>query len=674
MRPAFVEVIVDLPVLQPFVYAATGADATEIVGRCVVVPLGRRRAVGIAVAPAAEPRIEREKVKPLACVLSDIPPLSEHWLAFTRFAAGYYQHGWGEVAVASLPPLLRRPPTARFGSAIARARGPAPAAPSVGESAPTLNEDQSAAATAIARASGFEPFLLFGVTGSGKTEVYLQAIARRLAADPVAQILVLVPEINLTPQFERRLRERFAGVPVVSMHSGLTDAERTAAWLAAHEGRASIVLGTRMAVFASLPRLALIVVDEEHDPSYKAGDGVRYSARDLAVKRAQLAGVPIVLGSATPSLESWRQAAAQRYRLLELPRRAGHAATRPAPEVRCIDLRAEKAVMGLAPTLRAALVETVARGEQALVFINRRGYAPVIACDACGWLSMCRRCATFAAFHKTDGRLHCHHCGWQVRVPVACPTCGNAALSAVGHGTQRVEEALRELLPAARIERIDRDTTQRRHAARERLAAVHAGEVDVLVGTQMIAKGHDFRRVALVGVLNADAQLVAHDFRAPERLFATLMQVAGRAGRAGQPSRVLVQTRFPDHPLFAALARHDYARFAAHELADRKAAGMPPFTFQALLTAEARALESALEFLRQARALGRRLAAERAVKLYDAVPMPLARLAGVHRAQLLSESSRRRELQSWLAEWLSALRTLRPSGVRWQIEVDPQRI
>jgi primosomal protein N' (replication factor Y) len=671
---AFVEVILDIPGAQPFVYALGDIDASEAIGRCVVVPLGRRHTVGIAAAATAAPKIDPNKIKRIARVLSMVAPLSAHWLAFTRFAAEYYQHGWGEVAVAALPPLLRRVPSARFEGSLARARSATLEAPVQPASAPPLTDEQNAAVTAIAAASAFQTFLLFGVTGSGKTEVYLQAIARRLAADPAAQVLVLVPEINLTPQFELRLRERLAGVPLVSLHSGLPDAERTAAWLAAHEGRASIVLGTRLAVFASLPRLALIVVDEEHDPSFKAGEGVRYSARDLAVKRAQMAGVPVVLGSATPALESWRQASERRYTLLTLTRRAGDAATRPAPQVQCIDLRAEKPVLGLAPTLRRALADTVARGEQALVFINRRGYAPVVACDACGWLSLCRRCATFAAFHKTDGRLHCHHCGWQTRVPSACPTCGNPALAAVGHGTQRVEEALRELLPAARIERIDRDTTQRRHAARQRLDAVHAGEVDVLVGTQMIAKGHDFRRVTLVGVLNADAQLVAHDFRAPERLFATLMQVAGRAGRAGQTSRVLVQTRFPSHPLFAALAGHDYARFAAHELADRKAAGMPPFVSQALLMAEARSLDSALEFLRQARALGRRLATGAAVALYDPVPMPLARLAGVHRAQLLAEASRRRVLQSWLSEWLAALRALRAGAVRWQVEVDPQQI
>ncbi|MCX7902116.1 MAG: primosomal protein N', partial [Burkholderiaceae bacterium] len=342
--------------------------------------------------------------------------------------------------------------------------------------------------------------------------------------------------------------------------------------------------------------------------------------------------------------------------------------------LQCIDLRAEKPLKGLAPSVRTALQQTVAAGEQALVFINRRGYAPVVACDACGWLSVCARCAAFAAFHKTDGHLHCHHCGWSVPAPPRCPTCGNPALAAVGHGTQRIEEALEELLPGARIERIDSDTTRRRGEANARLAAVHAGHVDVLVGTQMIAKGHDFRRVTLVAVLNADAQLVAHDFRAPERLFATLMQVAGRAGRAGQPSRVLVQTRFPDHPLYAALAAADYTGFATQQLAERRAAGMPPFVAQALLTAQGTTMARALEFLSYARTVGHQLPGSDQVAIYDPVPMPLSKLAGVHRAQLLTESSSRRALQDWLSRWRAALRQTAGGGIRWHLEVDPMRI
>jgi primosomal protein N' (replication factor Y) len=361
-----------------------------------------------------------------------------------------------------------------------------------------------------------------------------------------------------------------------------------------------------------------------------------------------------------------------RYRLLRLPRRATEAAQ---PQVEVIDLRQHKPSNGLTEPLRAALAETVARGEQALVFMNRRGYAPVVACEACGWLSTCPNCAVYAAFHKTDGALHCHHCGWRSRVPRACPTCGNQALHAVGQGTQRLEETLAEAMPGARILRIDRDSTRRRGAADAALARVHAGDTDVLVGTQMIAKGHDFQRVSLVGIVNADAQLVSHDFRAPERLFATILQVAGRAGRSGLPSRVLVQTRFPEHPMFAALRRFDYDGFARSQLAERKAAGMPPYMPQALLTAQGRTLEAAVGFLARARALGRAIAGT--ARLYDPVPMPLARLAGVFRAQMLVEAPRRPALQAFLREWLATLRDSEPPPgprVRWQIEVDPQEI
>jgi primosomal protein N' (replication factor Y) (superfamily II helicase) len=458
---------------------------------------------------------------------------------------------------------------------------------------------------------------------------------------------------------------------VVVLHSGLPDGERSAAWLAAHEGRARIVVGTRLAVFASMPRLALIVVDEEHDPSYKAGEGVRYSARDLAIKRAQMLGVPAVLGSATPSLESWAAAQGGRYALLRLTQRAVDEDAEP-PVIELVDLRSPDAGAGagIAAPAATALKAAHAAGAQSLVFLNRRGYAPVVACDACGWLSRCPRCSTFTVFHKTDRSLRCHHCGFSERVPRACPTCGNQGLHGMGHGTQRIEELLRELLPAARVMRIDRDSTRRRHAAEQAFDAVHAGDVDVLVGTQMIAKGHDFQRVALVVVLNPDGQLASHDFRAPERLFSTLVQVAGRAGRGGHASRVLLQTRFPAHPLFAALARHDYAAFADGQLAERRAANMPPFTHQALLTAEAPTMDGALGFLREARAAA---PSSDAVRVFDPVPMALQKLAGAERAQLLVEADRRGPLQAFLRAWLESLRATR-SRVRWQVEVDPQEI
>ena len=674
----YARVIVDAPLDQPLDYRLVGDSAArgDLVGRVCVVPLARRKVAGLIVAVADSTRIDEAAVRPVARVVDEIAPVSAAWLALTRFAAEYYQQQWGELAIAALPPLLRAPPGPRFAATLARLRSAARDGHCAGQALRVeLSADQRAACEAIGASRGFVPWLLFGVTGSGKTEVYLEAIARCLCADPQAQALLLVPEINLTPQLQARLRARFPGQSLVTLHSGLPAGERSAAWLAAHEGRARIVLGTRLAVFASAPRLALVVVDEEHDPSFKAGDGARHSARDLAVKRAQQEALPVLLGSATPSLESWARAGAGRYRLLELPARARTGALpAPWPQVQAVDLGTHPAAQGLAAPVREALVEAFARAEQSLVFINRRGYAPVVSCAACGWLSACPHCAAYAAFHKPDGTLRCHHCGWQRAVPRACPECGNPELQAVGHGTQRVEETLRLLLPQARVARIDRDSTRRRHAAEQAFEAVHAGEVDVLVGTQMVAKGHDFRRMSLVVVLNCDAQLIAADFRAPERLFATLLQVAGRAGRAGLPSRVLVQTRYPDHPLLAAVARHDYAAFARRQLAERKAAGLPPFVHQALLTAEARELQTALAFLAAARA---RAPAAPGLQVYDAVPMPLVKLAGVHRAQLLVESRQRAQLHRALRDWLAQVRALGQSSrprVRWQIEVDPQQI
>jgi primosomal protein N' (replication factor Y) len=627
--------------------------------------------MGLIVETARSSDLDPARLKDIATVVEQVAPLDRHWLAFTEFAAEYYQHAWGEVALPALPPVLRSLPGPRFSQAVARMRRRDFLCNAGSPTRHDLTAQQQAAVEALHAAARFGVYLLFGVTGSGKTEVYLRAIEERLRKDERAQVLLLVPEINLTPQLEALLRARFADAGVATLHSGLPDGERSTAWLAAHEGRARIVVGTRLAVFASMPALSLIVVDEEHDPSYKAGEGVRYSARDLAIKRAQMLDVPVVLGSATPSLETWAAAQAGRYETLRLTQRAADEDA-ALPAIEFIDLRSPTAAAtgGIAAEASQALTSAHEAGAQSLVFLNRRGYAPVVACDACGWLSRCRQCSTFTVFHKTDRTLRCHHCGFTERVPRACPTCGNQALHGMGHGTQRIEELLRTLLPTARVMRIDRDTTRRRHAAEQAFDAVHAGDVDVLVGTQMITKGHDFQNVALVVVLNPDGQLASHDFRAPERLFSTLVQVAGRAGRAGRASRVLVQTRFPAHPLFAALARHDYAAFADGQLAERRAAHMPPFTHQALLTAEARTMDAALTFLREARD---EVPGGDDVRVFDPVPMALQKLAGVERAQLLVEADRRAPLQAFLRTWLQALRAKR-SRVRWQVEVDPQEI
>ena len=541
---------------------------------------------------------------------------------------------------------------------------------------PTLTGEQAAAVEAIRGANGFAPFLLHGVTGSGKTEVYLRALAAILAARPDAQALVLVPEINLTPQFEAAFRARFAaleGTSIVTLHSGLAEGERARNWFAAHTGRARIVLGTRLAVLASLPTLAIIVVDEEHDPAYKQQEGLRYSARDLAIWRAKQLDLPVVLGSATPSLESWWQADQGRYTRLTLSRRA--VAEAVLPTVKLIDLEEERrrgraSVEGLSGPLVAALKTRLERGEQSLVFLNRRGYAPQLACDACGWVAGCPRCSAYLVLHKPERALRCHHCGWEARIPRSCPDCGNVDIAPLGRGTQRVEETLASAVPGARVLRIDADSTRRKGSAQALFSDVHAGEVDILVGTQMIAKGHDFQRVSLVGVLNADTALFSHDFRASERLFAQLMQVSGRAGRAGLPGEVLVQTRYPRHALYHALGRHDYVGFANSTLAERRDAHLPPFVYQALLRAEGRTLEAALVFLQQAAAALAEMPSADRVTVYDAVPLTIVKVMHVHRAQLLIESASRGALQATLRAWQPVLRKLK-GVLRWNLEVDP---
>ncbi len=535
--------------------------------------------------------------------------------------------------------------------------------------APELNADQQAAVDAILGAApGFTPWLLHGVTGSGKTEVYLQVIAQTLASG--GQALVLVPEINLTPQLEARFQARFPEAGIVSLHSNLNDSERLKHWLLAQgtssQGSAQIVLGTRLAVFTPCANLQLIIVDEEHDSSFKQQDGMRYSARDVAVFRAKEANIPIILGSATPALESYHNALHGRYRLLELKGRAVRDAT--PPTVRYLDLRREKLLEGFSAPLITAIKQRMQRGEQSLLFINRRGFAPVLLCGECGWLSGCPRCTSRLVVHLKEQRLRCHHCGHEERIPRHCPDCGNLDLAPVGQGTQRLEAALQKLFPEARILRVDRDSTRRKNALSEMLEKVHAQEIDILVGTQMLAKGHDFPKLTLVGVLNADGGLYSADFRASEHLFAQLLQVAGRAGRAADRGEVLVQTAFPDHPLFAALQHGDYAQFAQAALAEREQAGLPPYSFQAMLRAEAASLDSALRFLRAAAALAPEA---KNIQVYDPVPALMARLAGNERAQLLIEARSRGALQKFLGFWMEALQAHKTRNVRWALDVDP---
>lgn len=651
-----------------FDYRAPAGEhlSTDDIGQRVRVSFGRRDAIGIIVALPPTSEHPPAQIKPLHTVLRDLPPLPADWFRLTEFCADYYHAPLGQVMLSTLPAALRspRPTKTRPPRSLAGSRAP--------EEAPRLTaEQESVLATIAENGDGFHPYLLHGVTGSGKTEVYLRLIAHALTQD--RQVLVLVPEINLTPQFEARLAARFPSAGLVALHSSLSEAARRRNWSAALQGSARIVLGTRLAVFTPMPQLGLIVIDEEHDASFKQQDGIRYSARDLAVCRARERDIPIVLGSATPSLESWANATGRggrlRYRLLTLRERAIDGAR--LPEIRCIDTRLERLHDGLSAPLLRALEQRLADGQQSLLFLNRRGYAPVLACAACGWTSGCHRCAAHLVLHLADGALRCHHCGYQAGIPQACPTCGNQDLAAFGRGTQRLEAALAERFPQARIVRVDRDSANSRPQWAALLERIEGGDADILVGTQMLAKGHDFPKLTLVGVIAPDAALFAADWRAPEHLFAQLMQVAGRAGRAGSPGEVLIQTQYPEHPLYRALAVHDYAAFAALQLEERRRAVFPPYAQQAMLRAEAPCMADALSFLGHARDSATPSAAAN-ITFYDPVPMRLSRRASLERAQLLVESTSRRTLQRFLADWILRLQDLpSPAALRWHLDVDP---
>jgi primosomal protein N' (replication factor Y) len=721
-----IRVALDVPIATLFDYRCDDASEADI-GSRVQVPFGKKTLVGIIIEITADTSVAPNRLKAALCVLRDVPPLAADDLRLLQFASAYYQYPLGATVMNALPARLRRigklprqtsacysltaagaaaMPEALPARATVKRRllelfrqrhvldvatvkalaatapaalrqllalgwvepsdppPPAAAIPETAGARPTLTPQQEEAAQAILRGlDGFHPFVLLGVTGSGKTEVYLRAAEAALTAG--RQVLLLVPEIALTPQLESLVRARFPDFPLVCLHSGLNEGERLQHWLAAQSGRARIVMGTRLAVFVPLPQAGLIIVDEEHDTSYKQAEGLRYSARDLAIVRAQQRKLPIVLGSATPALETYHNAITKRYRLLELTQRINAA----LPHIECVATRDEKLQDGLSQRLIGAIDARLARGEQSMLFINRRGYAPVLMCHDCGWLSGCHRCSAQLVLHLRERRLRCHHCGHQATIPVACPECGNQALAPLGQGTQRVEAALAERFPRARILRIDRDSTRRRNAWQTMRDQIHAREVDILVGTQILAKGHDFPHLNLVGVINADSMLYSSDFRAPERLFALLSQVAGRAGRGNTRGEVLIQTEFPRHPLYMALHELSYAAFARSLLAERKQAGFPPFVYQALLRAEAPKLDTALAVLARAAQLGRELS--RQVIIYDPVPAGMVRLAGRERAQLLVQADSRARLQNFLGAWHEKLAAETSSRARWSLDVDP---
>ena len=720
-----VQIALPLPLPKSFDYVLA-KGAVPAPGTRVLVPFGRGHSVGIVTGSADSSEVPASKLKAVVRVLDPAPVFNGELQATLTWAARYYQHPIGEVLATALPVALRAPrelpdngePALRLtASGISRIEqgklragsrvaallerlvdGPVLAATLDGElpgwrssatslrqrgdieslslpriqlprraiDGPPLNVAQQAAVDAVAEQAGnYAAFLLDGVTGSGKTEVYLRLIAATIARGE--QALVLLPEIALTPQMLRRFRERL-GVEVAALHSGLADGERAAAWLAAARGDALVVLGTRSAVFTPLPRAGLIVIDEEHETSYKQQDGFRYHARDLAVMRARALAVPIVLGSATPSLESLANVEAGRYRLLRLPARAG--AAKP-PSLRVIDLRRQRHPSGLAPSVVEAIRACLERGEQALVFRNRRGYSPSLQCGDCGWVAVCERCDRPYTLHRGERRLTCHHCDANRRIPTSCPDCSSSALAPLGQGTERIEENLGLLFPGTEVVRIDRDTTRNRGERNRLLDSLHDPGPRLLVGTQMLAKGHDLPLLTVVVVVSIDEGLFSTDFRASERLGQLLVQVAGRAGRAERPGVVLLQTRHPGHPLLASLIGGGYPSLAEALLVERRAAQLPPYGQFALLRGEAVEVERLQSFVDAAVAASRSSAGASDVMIHP-MTAPMPRRAGAHRAQILIEAADRTKLHAYLPTWLNAIRALpQARKVRWSIDVDP---
>ncbi len=717
-------VALDCPMNSLFDYRQPGQRLT--VGQLVVVPFGVRRQVGLVLEVAEQSEIADARLRSIESVMP-VEPLPAHTLALIRFSSDYYQCPIGQAAFAALPAVFRRvryvapepqrqyvltatgrnlnadqfPVRAivkrrllqalRSEHALRRsdlnalsARAVAVAESWVGEGwvekleliAPRvkpgfmtsaqheLTQEQRNAVEAIAAGFGsYSPWLLEGVTGSGKTEVYFSLIERAVGRGQ--QTLLLVPEINLTPQLEQRFRGRFPDLRLVSLHSNLADGERCANWLAGQAGQAQVVIGTRLSIFTPLPHLGLIIVDEEQDGSFKQQDGLRYSARDLAVFLARLRQVPIVLGSATPSLETYHNARNNRFGHLHLSRRP--VASRAS--IKLVDIRGMPKAQGLSDEVLQALAARHERNEQSLVFLNRRGFAPTLVCNACGWNAGCSRCTARLVWHLRDAVLRCHYCGHQERLPRSCPSCGNQDLKGLGQGTQRLEQLLGVRFPDARVLRVDRDSTRRKHAWHTMQDEIRGERVDILVGTQMLAKGHDFPKLTLVVVVNPDSALFSTDFRAGEKLFQQLMQVAGRAGRADLAGEVLVQTQFPGHPLYQALVHQDYRSYAEELLEERRRAAFPPFVYQALLRAESQSEAKVMEFL--AYAANQAGTGRTAVTLYDPVPATIAKLAGHHRGHLLAQSASRTELQRFLSEWRPRLVEKKATRVRWSLDVDP---
>ena len=693
-------------------------------GARVLVPFRNKTVVGIVWETDIAPDMDAARILSIQTTFSDEPPLPESWRDLLSFTSRYYHYPTGQAVFAALPQGLKEtravempqpplfyalneagraqtPPPARFNkkaalwdallsggmtmAALKQVNAQAAkliedwaeqgwietteaAKPVLRSSEFQLNANQQQASDEIQTTFGsFQPFLLYGITGSGKTEVYFDAMAKVLAQG--RQVLFLLPEINLTPQLLKRVEDRFADVPTAVLHSQMAAGRRTQDYLRAMLGQAKLVIGTRLAVFTPLPDVGLIVVDEEHDGSFKQDNELRYHARDLAVWRAKQSGCPVVLGSATPSLESWHKAQSGAYRLLQLTERA-HAAAQ-LPQVDILNVGRLKLDNGFSPQALQLLKQNFEAGGMSLVYLNRRGFAPALFCGDCGHTFGCPNCSAKMVLHQRARQLRCHHCDHREPIPFKCPDCGNQDLTAVGHGTQRVEETLRAFLPKAAVVRVDRDSTAHKNDWADLYRRIADNEIDILVGTQMLAKGHDFARLNLVIVLNADGSLYSADFRAPERLFAELMQVSGRAGRADKPGKVLIQTQLPEHPVFAAVKAQDYAVFAENELNERQMFAMPPFGFQTAVRADAPRVADAMEFLNAAKETLAPLLPE-SVSQFGAAPMLMVRLAERERAQIFLESTSRQDLHRAVSLWVQVLQQNRDGKIRWSVDVDTQ--
>ena len=693
-------------------------------GARVLVPFRNKTVVGIVWETDIAPDMDTARILGVQTTFSDEPPLPESWRDLLSFTSRYYHYPTGQAVFAALPQGLKetravempQPPLFYALNEAGRAQTPPPARfnkkaalwdallsggmtmaalkqvnaqvakliedwaeqgwietteaakPVLRSSEFQLNANQQQASDEIQTAFGsFQPFLLYGITGSGKTEVYFDAMAKVLAQG--RQVLFLLPEINLTPQLLKRVEDRFADVPTAVLHSQMAAGKRTQDYLRAMLGQAKLVIGTRLAVFTPMDDVGLIVVDEEHDGSFKQDNELRYHARDLAVWRAKQSGCPIVLGSATPSLESWHKAQSGAYRLLQLTERA-HASAQ-LPQVDILNVGRLKLDNGFSPQALQLLKQNFEAGGMSLVYLNRRGFAPALFCGDCGHTFGCPNCSAKMVLHQRARQLRCHHCDHREPIPFKCPDCGNQDLTAVGHGTQRVEETLRAFLPKAAVVRVDRDSTAHKNDWADLYRRIADNEIDILVGTQMLAKGHDFARLNLVIVLNADGSLYSADFRAPERLFAELMQVSGRAGRADKPGKVLIQTQLPEHPVFAAVKAQDYAVFAENELNERQMFAMPPFGFQTAIRADALRVADAMEFLNAAKETLAPLLPE-SVSQFGAAPMLMVRLAERERAQIFLESSSRQDLHRAVSLWVQVLQQNRDGKIRWSVDVDTQ--